>query len=307
MSETEARKAFEGYFAIFPWADLSENAEGFDMGCGSGRWARWVASKVNTVELTPPPNGGGLDVGRPEGSEASDLTRPLPNPPPLGEGTITPNSTVLAPKVGRLHCIDPSDAIEVAKTNLAEYGNVVFHRASVDEGCLPAGSQDFGYSLGVLHHVPDTEAAIRSCVELLKPGAPLLLYLYYAFDNRPGWFRALWRVSDWGRRVIYRLPPGLKHAVTDVIALLVYWPLARISGILERLGVNVDTIPLSFYRAHSFYTLRTDARDRFGTPLEQRFTRQQIKGMMERGGLTDIRFSESAPFWCAVGVKERAE
>lgn len=250
MSESEAQKAFEGYFAIFPWVDLPENAEGFDMGCGSGRWARWVA-----------------------------------------------------PKVGRLHCIDPSDAIEVAKTNLADFGNVVLHRASVDEDCLPTSSQDFGYSLGVLHHVPDTEAAIRSCVELLKPGAPLLLYLYYAFDNRPAWFRALWRVSDWGRRVIYRLQPGLKHAVTDVIALLVYWPLARFSGFLERLGVNVDTIPLSFYRSHSFYTLRTDARDRFGTPLEQRFTRQQITGMMERSGLTDIRFSESAPFWCAVGVK----
>jgi len=250
MSEEEAQKAFEGYFAIFPWENLPEKAEGFDMGCGSGRWARWVA-----------------------------------------------------PKVGRLHCIDPSDAIEVAKANLAGYENVVFHRASVDEGCLPTHSQDFGYSLGVLHHVPDTEAAIRSCLDLLKPGAPLLLYLYYAFDNRPRWFRALWRVSDWGRRVIYRLPPGLKHAVTDVIALLVYWPLARFSGIWESLGFNVGNIPLSFYRAHSFYTLRTDARDRFGKPLEQRFTRQQIKGMMERGGLTDIRFSESAPFWCAVGVK----
>lgn len=40
------------------------------------------------------------------------------------------------------------------------------------------------YFLGVLHHVPDTQAAIRSCVGLLKPGAPLLLYFYYAFDNR---------------------------------------------------------------------------------------------------------------------------
>jgi len=33
-------------------------------------------------------------------------------------------------------------------------------------------------ALGVLHSVPDTAAAIRSCAALLKPGAPLLLYLY---------------------------------------------------------------------------------------------------------------------------------
>ena len=84
---------------------------------------------------------------------------------------------------------------------------------------------------------------------------------------------------------------------------LVYLPLATASRILERLGCKVVGIPLSYYRKHSFYTMRTDARDRFGTPLEQRFTKQQIKQMMEGAGLVNIRFSDAAPFWCAVGVK----
>ena len=52
--------------------------------------------------------------------------------------------------------------------------------------------------------------------------------------------------------------------------------------------------------------MRTDARDRFGTPLEQRFTRQQIVQMLERCGLVDIRFSEAEPYWCAVGTKTAA-
>jgi SAM-dependent methyltransferase len=250
MSADEAQKAFEEYFAVFPWTDLPQGAEGFDMGCGSGRWARFVA-----------------------------------------------------PRVGLLHCIDPSNAIDVARTKLALQSNVVFHKASVDSPGLEANSQDFGYSLGVLHHVPDTAAAIRSCVTLLKPGAPLLLYLYYAFDGRPWWFKALWRLSDMVRRVICRLPGTIKHAVTDVIAALVYWPLSRLAGLLERLGISVTALPLSYYRHHSFYTLRTDARDRFGTPLEQRFTRMQIETMMRGAGLVDVWFSEGAPFWCAVGRK----
>ncbi len=250
MTEEEARKVFSEYFAVFPWSALPDDSEGFDMGCGTGRWARWMA-----------------------------------------------------PRVGLLHCIDPSDAIDVARTLLAGQKNVRFHRASVDAGCLPMGSQDFGYSLGVLHHVPDTAAAIVSCVGYLKPGAPLLLYLYYAFDNRPWWFRWLWRISDVGRTVICRLPSGLKHAVTDVIAAMVYWPLSRISGLLERAQLRVDGWPLAYYRHHSFYTLRTDARDRFGTPLEQRFTRCQIQDMMQAAGLVNVRFSERAPFWCAVGIK----
>lgn len=251
MGEAEAHKVFEEYFAVFPWASLPEGAEGFDMGCGSGRWARWVA-----------------------------------------------------PRVAQLHCIDPSTVIEVARRALAGFDNVHFHRASVDAGCLPPRSQDFGYSLGVLHHVPDTAAAIRSCVDLLKPGAPLLLYLYYAFDNRPWWYRSLWRVSDAGRRVICRLPGWAKHGMTDAIAATVYWPLARLAALLERVDLTVDGLPLAYYRHHSFYTLRTDARDRFGTPLERRFTREEIRRMMTDAGLVDIRFSRTAPYWCAVGRKE---
>ena len=250
MTAEEAQAIFDEYFAVFPWHKVPPDSSGFDMGCGSGRWAK-----------------------------------------------------LMAPRVGHLHCIDPSSALEVARRTLQSNTNVSFHQAAVDDGALPPCSQDFGYSLGVLHHVPDTAAAVRSCVDLLKPGAPFLVYLYYAFDNRSPLFRATWRVSEWVRGVVRRLPPRLKHGVTDALAMLVYWPLARLSGVLERFGIDVSQIPLSYYRNHSWYTMRTDSRDRFGTPLEQRFTRGQIKVMLEDAGLVDVQFSERAPFWCAVGFK----
>ena len=251
MSYSEASEIFMEYFSIFPWDMLPSNPVGFDMGCGSGRWAKFVA-----------------------------------------------------PKVGRLNCIDPSSALDIARRNLIDFKNVEYIKASVSESGIPINSQDFGYSLGVLHHVPDTESAINSCVSLLKPGAPLLLYLYYAFDNR-GWvYRVLWRVSDLVRRIICKLPSRFKHLVTVVIAAIVYFPLARLSLLLDKVGINAASIPLFYYRNHSFYTMRTDSRDRFGTPLEQRFTKQQIKSYMERSGLIDIKFSDNAPYWCAVGIKK---
>ena len=49
--------------------------------------------------------------------------------------------------------------------------------------------------------------------------------------------------------------------------------------------------------------MRTDALDRFGTQLEQRFTRNEIKNMMEKAGLENIKFSDSKPYWVAVGFK----
>jgi len=251
MLSSDAERVFGDYFAIFPWEQLAPNAEGFDMGCGSGRWARFVA-----------------------------------------------------PRVGQLNCIDPSSALEVARRTLANNPNVNFHQASVAASGLPPSSQDFGYSLGVLHHVPDTAAAIGSCAELLKPGAPLLLYLYYGFDNRPLWFRMLWRLSNAARLLICRLPPRPKQLVTDLIALTIYWPLSRFAALVEATKLPVASIPLSYYRHCSFYTIRTDARDRFGTPLEKRFTRAQIRAMCRAAGLVNLQFSPREPYWCVVCFKD---
>ena len=45
--------AFDSYFHIFPFDDLAA-AEGFDMGCGSGRWAKFVAPKVGFLNCIDP-------------------------------------------------------------------------------------------------------------------------------------------------------------------------------------------------------------------------------------------------------------
>jgi ubiquinone/menaquinone biosynthesis C-methylase UbiE len=235
---------------LFEWHRLPDNAEGFDLGCGSGRWAKLVA-----------------------------------------------------PRVGRLHCIDPSPALAVARRNLQGISNVEFHAAGVDAMPIENDSMDFGYSLGVIHHIPDPQAALNDCIRKLKRGAPFLVYLYYAFDNRPLWFRAVWRLSEVLRYGVCRLPYSLRYVVSQILALVVYLPLARLARLLEMFGVNVAHLPLAAYRRLSFYTMRTDALDRFGTRLEQRFTRAQIAHMLQQAGLTDIRFAPHVPYWCAIGVR----
>jgi len=249
LDPIEHKRLFDDYFSVFPFERLPPDAEGFDLGCGSGRWA-----------------------------------------------------ALMQPLVGTLHCIDPSPkALSVAERRLGTNSNVRFILANTDTIPLADGSQDFGYSLGVLHHIPDTARAMKDCTKKLKPGAPFLVYLYYRFDNRPVWFRQLWRTSEIGRGAISRLPFPLRKAVTSVIGATVYWPLARTAGLLERAGRNVSSFPLSSYRNCGFYTMRTDALDRFGTRLEQRFTRAEITDMMTCAGLTDITFRESEPFWVACG------
>jgi len=253
LTDEQVQDMFDKYFSLFDWDSLPGGAEGFDMGCGSGRWAR-----------------------------------------------------LTAPKVGKLYCIDASkQALDVARNNLQEQSNCEFILASVDELPLEDESMDFAYSLGVLHHIPDTSSGINSCVDKLKPGAPFLVYLYYAFDNRPLWFRLVWKVSDVLRGVISQLPFRLKLLVTNILALLIYLPLAKLALLLEKAGMNVDNIPLSTYRKMPFYMMRTDSLDRFGTRLESRFTRAEIKQMLEEAGLEKIKFRDGVPYWCAVGVKKK--
>jgi len=211
---------------------------------------------------------------------------------------------LVAPRVGRLLCFDASSAaVDVAKRNLAGAPNAEVAVAGIDELPVPDDSADFAYSLGVLHHIPDTAAALRSCVRKLRPGAPFLVYLYYRFDNRPAWYRMLWKLTEGVRYTVSRSPKPVRYAASQFFAATVYWPLSRMARLAERLGMRAESFPLAFYRNRSYYVLRTDALDRFGTRLEQRFTRTEIERMMRDAGLADVVFSPHAPFWCAVGRK----
>ena len=128
--EHDLEMIFLNYFEIFPWDKISNNSVGFDKGCGSGRWAKFVSNKVKS-----------------------------------------------------LYCIDPSlEALEVAKNNLKDTKNCIFEHASANEFSMDDKTMDFGYCLGVLHHVPDTQSALNHCCRKLKKEAPFLLYLYYGLQ-----------------------------------------------------------------------------------------------------------------------------
>jgi len=252
MFKEEEKIMFNDYFSIFPWFKISNNSIGLDLGCGSGRWAKFVA-----------------------------------------------------PKIGLLYCIDASpEALGVCKKNLSIHSNCRFIASSVDNLPLPNNFADFAYSLGVLHHTPNTLENLKSCVSKLKIGAPFLIYLYYAFDNRSVYYKLLWKFSDILRKIISRFPFNIKYWISQAIALFIYLPFSKIALLLDKMGVNATFFPLSYYSKKSFYILRNDALDRFGTRLEKRFTKKQIEFMMREAGLKNIEFSDLPPYWVAVGYKE---
>jgi 2-polyprenyl-3-methyl-5-hydroxy-6-metoxy-1,4-benzoquinol methylase len=251
FSEGDITQIGNDYFDIVP-DDLYEGKRVLDMGCGTGRWTKYVAQKAGFIEA-----------------------------------------------------IDPSEAVYSAAGLLQEVNNARVSQASVDNIPFPDNSFDLVFSLGVLHHIPDTEAAMKKCVEKVKPGGHFLVYLYYNLDNRGPVFKTIFKASAVFRKIISNSPTKLKKSICDAIAILVYYPLAKSSLLLNKLGAKkmAKKIPLSYYGDKSYWIMKNDALDRFGTPLEQRFSKKQIERMMKACGLGNIVFSTKEPYWHAIGQK----
>ncbi|MDB5118129.1 MAG: class SAM-dependent methyltransferase [Mucilaginibacter sp.] len=239
------------YFDIVPKAYF-ENKHVLDVGCGTGRWTKYITMSAATVDA-----------------------------------------------------VDPSKAIESAAMLLTNCDNVRLSIASANDLPFDNNTFDFVFSLGVLHHIPDTQLAMKNCVEKLKQGGFFLTYLYYRFDNRGLVFKSVFYFSDIMRKVISKQPNKLKNFLCDVIAFTIYMPLIYTGTLLKKLRLLKFSkkIPLHFYIGKTFNVIKNDARDRFGTPLEQRFSKTEIKKMMENAGLADIIFSENEPYWHAIGRK----
>ena len=247
LKTEELESNFLQYFNIFPLNELDPSKTGFDLGCGSGRWAK-----------------------------------------------------LIAPKVKMLNCIDPSQkALEVAKLNLQNFNNINFIEKQISEIEINSNTQDFGYCLGVLHHTNQLNLGLKFCNRVLKKNSPFLIYLYYDLENRPLYYKLLWKFSNFLRKIISLLPFKFKKIITDVIAILVYFPCARISLLFNLMGFNVFNIPLSDYKNKSLYTMRTDALDRFGTKLERRFSKKDIKELLLNNGFKEVVFSSNMPYWVA--------
>ena len=203
-------------------------------------------------------------------------------------------------KVKNLTLIEPSQrALNASKKLFKKKKNINFVNATVSdaENIFNNKKFDFGYSIGVLHHVPNTLEALKSCRKLLKPGAPFLIYLYYNFENKGKLFKLVWLLTVPFRLVISRSPQKLKYFLSDIIAYLIYLPIKYILKIFIVFKVNIEGFPLSNYVNKSIQTLRTDSYDRFATRIEKRFSRSAIIDMLHEAGFTFSRFSNKQPYW----------
>ena len=252
-SDEEISSAGAMYFDILNESILNKNTYALDIGCGTGRWTKFLAQKTGFIEA-----------------------------------------------------IDPSDAVFAADYLLKDVKNVRITKASVETIPFADETFDFAMSIGVLHHIPDTQKAMIDCVKKVKKNGYFFCYIYYNLEKKSYISKTLYWFSNVIRLVVSRLPAAIKSFVCDVLALIFYMPFVFIFRLLNFAGLKnlAEKLPLSDYGDKSYFTIRNDSLDRFGTRLEHRFSKQQVIELMEKSGLGNIVVSPASPYYHAIGQKK---
>jgi SAM-dependent methyltransferase len=188
--------------------------------------------------------------------------------------------------------IDLSTAVEVAAKNLADRD---FVPLQADVFSLPFAPESFDliYSMGVLHHTPDCEKAVKVLPQYLKPGGTLAVWLYSGYNK---WYR----FSDQYRKITHRMSPRALHGFFRIVVPFFYW--------LES-GLRVIPLvgrPIAGVIHHVFPTNRhpdpkvrvLDTLDWYSPKYQSKHTYEQVFRWFESSGLKDLSVGE-----ISVGVR----
>jgi len=199
-----------------------------------------------------------------------------------------------------LYVLEPSNGAQnVLKNKFHLYKNVILLNESIGNNSIPNETLDFAYSLGVIHHLPDAQRAMIEISKKLKPGAEFLCYMYYNLENKSWFYRFVFKCSNLIRLGVSKLPQRIKWLVSSLIAVIVYFPLARFSKLLFKLKINISNFPLYQYHNKPLEVMLNDALDRFGTRLENRFSVEQITKLLNDADfdISTLKFSDSEPYY----------
>ena len=195
---------------------------------------------------------------------------------------------VIAPYCEDLVGIDMSNAVDVSRENLInKFPNVHFLQADLNDMPFKEGSFDLIYSIGVLHHTPSLEKALKSLLKFLKPGGELIIWVYgprFPLRILP---------HDIIRYIFCRLDPKITLKFTKI-----YVPLAlkthSLPGKLGKLfkyflmwAPNYKKYPIPENMRLDWSIL--DAFDTFATRIEKNYHEIDVIEKFKKSGYVNVR------------------
>ena len=190
--------------------------------------------------------------------------------------------------------IDLSDAAEVAAKNLQDREFVAFQ---ADVFALPFAPESFDliYSIGVLHHTPDCEAAVKALSKYLKPGGILAVWLYSGYNK---WYR----FSDFWRGYTHKMKPETLHRFLKIAVPVLYHldrGLRRVPLVGKpAAGAIHHVFPVN--RQNDPEARLLDTFDWYSPKYQSKHTYEQVFRWYEVMGMEDMRIGD-----CSIAVRGR--
>lgn len=151
---------------------------------------------------------------------------------------------------------------------------------------IAADTFDGAYSYGVVHHTPDPAGAIAAIARTLKPGAPLLYYVYEDFSDRSWGWRAALTTANSLRVVTTHLPPPLLMRLCRVLSPIVYVMLT----LPARRFAWARLFP--YRHGTSPWSMGGDLYDRLSAPIEKRYSKETAAALASAAGLDVVRVAQ---------------
>ena len=170
--------------------------------------------------------------------------------------------------------IDLTAAVDAAYANLGHLPNVHLFQADIFEMPFRAETFDLAYSIGVLHHTHDTEAAFKHVASMVRPGGALAVYLYHRYGIGH-------QSADMIRTITRRLPPRLMFALSA--AAIPLYPVYRLPLVGRVLQL---ALPISMHRHWRWRWL--DTFDWYTPRFQWKFLYPEVFAWFQACGFGDV-------------------
>lgn len=192
---------------------------------------------------------------------------------------------------GRVVAVDLSDAVELAREHTRDLPGVDVIQADLLQLPFKPAQFDYGWSIGVLHHLPEPVKGFRALARQIRPGGGISAWVYASEGN--GWIR---RLVDPLRRRVQGLPfPWIRllsRLLASALFLVlhgIYVPVQALSPqAARRLFYGPYLLALS---RHPFTSVESVVLDQLVAPLTHYIPRKDFLGWFQQLQLEGVRTS----------------
>lgn len=185
--------------------------------------------------------------------------------------------------------IDLSYSVDVALENLGIKAGINFIQADIFNLPFKKGISDIIFSIGVLHHTPNTRKALLSLIPHLKKGAKIAIWVYTneGINDQIKPLRDIYRrtynhISDFYRIFTTRMDQKQLLKISQIMAYGLYYPTK-----IPVVGKVLDlVIPSSDHPDPMWRVL--DIFDWYSPKYQWKHTYEEVEDWFKEAGLTNI-------------------